>query len=39
VIVTLIFLPQTAEGRGRWSLPPPPLIQVNPFLSTIRLLL
>jgi hypothetical protein len=39
ILVALVFLPQTAEGRGLWSLPPPPLIQVNPFLSTIRLLL
>jgi len=39
IIVTLVFLPRTTEGRARWSLPPPPFIQVNPFLSTIRLLL
>jgi len=38
-VVSLVFLPQPAEGRGRRSLPPPPFLQVNPFLSTIRLLL
>ena len=27
------------EALGRWSLPPSPIYQANPFLSTIRLLL
>ena len=39
VIATLVWRVQIDEARVRWSLPPPLLIQGNPFLSTIRLLL
>jgi hypothetical protein len=36
---TLTFSSEASERRARWSLLPPPLLQLQPFLRTVRLLL